>query len=89
MSSFTVQCVCRHDLQYTVYVVMIYSTLCMSSRFTVHCICRHDLQYTVYFVMIYGIDAIANEIDVVLKFFDLGMRIQALISQKQNKVAII
>jgi hypothetical protein len=40
-------------------------------------------------VPIYGIDAIANEIDVVLKFFDLGMKIQALISQKQNKVAII
>jgi hypothetical protein len=76
---FTVHCVCRHDLQYTVYVVTIYSTLCMSSRFTVHCVCRHDLR----------IDAIANEIDVVLKFFDLGMRIQALISQKQNKVAII
>jgi hypothetical protein len=35
------------------------------------------------------VKSIANEIDVVLKFFDLGMKIQALISQKQNKVAII
>jgi hypothetical protein len=26
--------------------------------------------------MIYGIDAVANEIDVVLKFFDSGMKIQ-------------
>ena len=49
----------------------------------------YKLQYTVHVVTIYGIDAIANEIDVVLKFFDLGMKIQALISQKQNKVAVI
>jgi hypothetical protein len=27
-------------------------------------------------VTIYGIDAVANEIDVVLKFFDSGMKIQ-------------
>ena len=50
------------------------------------CVC---LQYTVHVVSIYGINAVANEIDVVLKFFDLGMTIQALISQKQIKVAII
>jgi hypothetical protein len=37
------------------------------------------LQYTVHVVTIYGIDAIANEIDVVLKFFDLGMKIQDFI----------
>jgi hypothetical protein len=30
-----------------------------------------------------------NEIDVVLKFFDLVMKIQDFILQKQNKVAII
>jgi hypothetical protein len=30
------------------------------------------LQYTVHVVTIYGIDAVANEIDVVLKFFWLG-----------------
>ena len=40
-------------------------------------------------VFLYDINAVANEIDVVLKFVDLGMTIQALISQKQNKVAII
>jgi hypothetical protein len=28
--------------------------------------------------MIYGIDAVANEIDVVLKFFDSGMNILIL-----------
>jgi hypothetical protein len=27
-------------------------------------------------VTIYGIDAVANEINVILKFFDLGMKIQ-------------
>jgi hypothetical protein len=37
----------------------------------------------------YGIDAVANDIDVVLTFFDLGITIQALISQKQKKIAII
>jgi hypothetical protein len=41
------------------------------------------------YFLIYGIDAVANEIDVVLNFIYLGMKIQALISQKQNKVAII
>jgi hypothetical protein len=50
------------------------------------CVC---LQYTVHVLTIYGIDAVANEIDVVLNFIYLGMKIQALISQKQNKVAII
>jgi hypothetical protein len=30
-------------------------------------------------VTIYGIDAVANEIDVVLKFFDLVMKIQDFI----------
>ena len=42
--------------------------------------CRHDFTELTYEI---------DEIDVVLKFFDLGMKIQALISQKQNKVAII
>jgi hypothetical protein len=52
--------------------------------------CCVSLQYTVHVVTIYGIDdAIANEIDVVLKCVDLGMKIQALISQKQSKVDII
>jgi hypothetical protein len=37
------------------------------------------LQYTVHIVTIYGIDAIANEIDVVLKFSDLVMKIQDFI----------
>ena len=32
--------------------------------------------FTIHVVTIYGIDAVANEIDVVLKFFDLGMKIQ-------------
>jgi microsomal dipeptidase-like Zn-dependent dipeptidase len=32
-----------------------------------------------YVVTIYGIDAVANEIDVVLKFFDLGLKIQDFI----------
>ena len=45
--------------------------------------------YTVYVVTIYGIDAVANEIDVVLKFFDLGIERQDCIYQKQHKVAII
>ena len=48
-----------------------------------------EKMYTVPVVTIYRIDAVANEIDLVLKFFDMGMTIQALISQKQNKVAII
>jgi hypothetical protein len=30
-------------------------------------------------VRIYGIDAVVNEINVVLKFFDLGMKIQDFI----------
>ena len=47
------------------------------------------VKLSVYVVTIYRIDTVANEIDVVLTFFDLGMTIQALISQKQNKVAII
>jgi hypothetical protein len=33
------------------------------------CVCLHV-------VTIYGVDAVANEIDVVLKFFDSGMKIQ-------------
>jgi hypothetical protein len=33
------------------------------------CVCLHV-------VTIYGIDAVANEIDVALKFFDSGMKIQ-------------
>jgi hypothetical protein len=33
------------------------------------CVCLHV-------VTIYGIDAVANEIDVVLKFFDSGMKTQ-------------
>jgi hypothetical protein len=37
------------------------------------------LQYTVHVVTIYGIDAVANEIDVVLKFVDLVMKIQDFI----------
>jgi hypothetical protein len=32
--------------------------------------------YIIHVVTIYGIDAVANEIDVVLKFFDSGMKIQ-------------
>jgi hypothetical protein len=39
----------------------------------------HFLTYGLYVVTIYGIDAVANEIDVVLKFFDLGMKIQDFI----------
>ena len=34
---------------------------------------------TLHVVTIYGIDADANEIDVVLKFFDFGMKIQDFI----------
>jgi hypothetical protein len=45
-------------------------------------------QYTVHVVTIYGIDAVANEKNVVLKFFDLVMKIQDFILQKQNKVTI-
>jgi hypothetical protein len=37
------------------------------------------LQYTVHVVTIYGIDAVANEVDVVLKLFDLVMKIQDFI----------
>ena len=40
------------------------------------CVC---LQYTVHVVRIYGIDAVVNEIDVVLKFFVLEMKIQDFI----------
>ena len=32
--------------------------------------------YIIHVVTIYGIDAVANEIDVVLKIFDSGMKIQ-------------
>ena len=32
--------------------------------------------YIIHVVTIYGIDAFANELDVVLKFFDSGMKIQ-------------
>jgi hypothetical protein len=32
--------------------------------------------FVLHVVTIYGIDAAANEIDVVLKFFDSGMKVQ-------------
>ena len=40
---------------------------------------RVPVSSTLYMVTIYRIDAVANEIDVVLKYFDLGMKIQDFI----------
>ena len=39
-------------------------------------------------VTIYGIDAVANEIDVVLKFFDLGTKIQNLFNKNKTKLLL-